>query len=206
VAVSHPAYTRMQVDERRRQLLDAGAELFAKHSFEEISMRELAEAAGVSKPLLYHYFPSKIDLFKAAVSEKAEELQRLIEPSSDLPAIEQLSQVLDSYLAWIEDNAQTWSKLLQSAATLPEARELVEDFRQRTMDLVLAQLTEGRKPRPALRIAIKGWLGYMDAAILDWTESKDLPRAKLRELLLAAFGAALMAATQADPRVRLRLD
>lgn len=196
----------MQVDERRRQLLDAGAELFAKHSFEEISMRELAEAAGVSKPLLYHYFPSKIDLFKAAVSEKAEELQRLIEPSSDRPAIEQLSQVLDSYLAWIEDNAQTWSKLLQSAATLPEARELVEGFRQRTMDLILAQLTEGRKPRPALRIAIKGWLGYMDAAILDWTESKDLPRAKLRELLLAAFGAALMAARQADPRVRLRLD
>jgi AcrR family transcriptional regulator len=204
--VSQPAYTRMQVDERRRQLLDAGAELFAKHSFEEISMRELAEAAGVSKPLLYHYFPSKIDLFKAAVSEKAEELQRLIEPSSDRPAIEQLSQVLDSYLAWIEDNAQAWSKLLQSAATLPEARELVEGFRQRTMDLILAQLTEARKPRPALRIAIKGWLGYMDAAILDWTESKDLPRAKLRELLLAAFGAALMAATQADPRVRLRLD
>jgi AcrR family transcriptional regulator len=204
--VSQPAYTRMQVDERRRQLLDAGAELFAKHSFEEISMRELAEAAGVSKPLLYHYFPSKIDLFKAAVSEKAEQLQRLIEPSSDRPAIEQLSQVLDSYLAWIEDNAQTWSKLLQSAATLPEARELVEGFRQRTMDLILAQLTEGRKPRPALRIAIKGWLGYMDAAILDWTESKDLPRAKLRELLLAAFGAALMAARQADPRVRLRLD
>jgi AcrR family transcriptional regulator len=204
--VSQPAYTRMQVDERRRQLLDAGAELFAKHSFEEISMRELAEAAGVSKPLLYHYFPSKIDLFKAAVSEKAEELQRLIEPSSDGPAIEQLSQVLDSYLAWIEDNAQTWSKLLQSAATLPEARELVEGFRQRTMDLILAQLTEGRKPRPALRIAIKGWLGYMDAAILDWSESKDLPRAKLRELLLAAFGAALMAAGQADRRVRLRLD
>jgi AcrR family transcriptional regulator len=204
--VSQPAYTRMQVDERRRQLLDAGAELFAKHSFEEISMRELAEAAGVSKPLLYHYFPSKIDLFKAAVSEKAEELQRLIEPSSDGPAIEQLSQVLDSYLAWIEDNAQTWSKLLQSAATLPEARDLVEGFRQRTMNLILAQLTEGRKPRPALRIAIKGWLGYMDAAILDWTESKDLPRAKLRELLLAAFGAALMAARQADPRVRLRLD
>ena len=204
--MSQPAYTRMQVDERRRQLLDAGAELFAKHSFEEISMRELAEAAGVSKPLLYHYFPSKIDLFKAAVSEKAEELQRLIEPSSDRPAIEQLSQVLDSYLAWIEDNAQTWSKLLQSAATLPEARELVEGFRQRTMDLILAQLTEGRKPRPALRIAIKGWLGYMDAAILDWTERKDLARAKLRELLLAAFGAALVAARQADPRVRLRLD
>ena len=42
-------------------------------------MRDIAEAAGVSKPLLYHYFPSKIDLFKAAVADKAAELQRLIE-------------------------------------------------------------------------------------------------------------------------------
>jgi AcrR family transcriptional regulator len=204
--VNQPAYRRLHVDERRRQLLDAGAELFAQHSFEEISMREIAEGAGVSKPLLYHYFPSKIDLFKAAVSEKAEELQQLIEPSGEGQAIEQLSQILDSYLAWIEDNAETWSKLLRSAATLPEGRELVEGFRKRTMDLILAQLTEGQKPRPALRIAVKGWLGYMDAAILDWTEGKDLPRRKLRDLLLAAFGAALMAAQQADPRVRLRLD
>lgn len=204
--MNQPAYRRLHVDERRRQLLDAGAELFAQHSFEEISMREIAEGAGVSKPLLYHYFPSKIDLFKAAVSEKAEELQQLIEPSGEGQAIEQLSQILDSYLAWIEDNAETWSKLLRSAATLPEGRELVEGFRKRTMDLILAQLTEGQKPRPALRIAVKGWLGYMDAAILDWTEGKDLPRRKLRDLLLAAFGAALMAAQQADPRVRLRLD
>jgi hypothetical protein len=46
----------------------------------------------------------------------------------------------------------------------------------------------------------------MDAAILDWTESKDLPRATLRDLLVAAFGGALMAAQQADPRLRLRLS
>jgi AcrR family transcriptional regulator len=203
--VAQPAYSRLQVDERRRQLLSAGAELFAKHSFEEISMRELADAAGVSKPLLYHYFPSKIDLFKAAVAEKAAELQGLIEPSGDGTPVEQLAASLDAYLVWVEDNAQTWSKLMQSAATLPEARELVQGFRERTMDLVLAQLTANRKPRPALRIAIKGWLGYMDAAILDWSEKKDLPRAKLRDLLIAAFAGALMAAQQADPRLRLRL-
>ncbi|MHB8490652.1 MAG: TetR/AcrR family transcriptional regulator [Solirubrobacteraceae bacterium] len=201
-----PAYTRLQVDERRRQLLDAGAQLFTEHAFEEISMRQIADAAGVSKPLLYHYFPSKIDLFKAAVAEKAQELQQLIEPSRQGPAVEQLAASLDAYLAWIEENAETWSKLVQSAAMLPEARELVEGFRQRTMDTVLAELTGKRKPRPALRTAIKGWLGYMDAAILDWVQAKDLPREKLRDLLLAVFGGALLAAQQADPRIRLRLD
>src|ERR1700756_3789754 len=83
-----PAYTRLNVDERRRQLLDAGAALFAEHAYQEISMRDIARAAGVSKPLLYHYFPSKIDLFKAAVAEHAAELQSTIEPGSDKDPLE----------------------------------------------------------------------------------------------------------------------
>ena len=200
-----PAYTRLQVDERHRQLLEAGAALFAEHSYEEISMRDIAKAAGVSKPLLYHYFPSKIELFKAAVAEKAAELQAVIEPTGDDTPFEQLSRSLDAYLAWIEANALTWSKLVQSAAALPEARELVENFRQRTMEMALRQLTGSHKPRPALRIAITGWLGFMDAAILDWTQAKDVPREQMRDLLIAAFGAALLSAQQLDPEIQLDL-
>jgi AcrR family transcriptional regulator len=197
---------RLQVDERRRQLIEAGSALFAEHAYEEISMREVAQAAGVSKPLLYHYFPSKIELFKAAVAEKAAELARLIEPSGEGTPLEELTLGLDAYLAWIEDNARRWSKLMQSATTLPEARQIVEGVRQRTMELVLSALAGRSKPRPALHIAIKGWLGYMDAAILDWTEARDLPREKLRELLVAAFAAALAAAQQTDPKLQLHLD
>lgn len=200
---TEPAYKRLQVDERRRQLIDAGAALFGKHAYEELSMREVAQAAGVSKPLLYHYFPSKIELFKAAVAEKAEELGQLIRPTGDGTPLEQLTAGLDAYLDWIEQNAQTWSKLMQSAATLPEARELVEGFRQHTMNLVLSGVIGKAKPRPAIRTAIKGWLAYMDAAILDWTQAKDLPREKLRELLVTAFTATLLAAQQADPKVKL---
>jgi AcrR family transcriptional regulator len=198
-----PAYKRLQVDERRRQLLDAGAALFAEQAYEEISMRDIAQAAGVSKPLLYHYFGSKTELFKAAIAESAAELQAAIEPTGDANPLEQLARSLDKYLAWIEAHARTWSKLMQSAATLPEARELIEGFRQRTMDMVLAQLAGPRKPRPLLRAAVTGWLGYMDAVILDWVETNDIPRDKLRDLLVAAFAATLAVAQQVDPEVKL---
>lgn len=201
-----PAYSRLQVDERRRQLLDAGAALFAEHAYEDISMRQIAAAAGVSKPLLYHYFPSKPDLFKAAFAVAAAELEAVIAPRDDgAPAVEQLSASLDGYLAWIEAHAKAWRNLMQSAARLPEARELVEGFRGGTMDLVLAELAGGDPPRPLLRTAVRGWLGYLDAAILDWTEHGDIPREKLRDLLLAAFGAALFAAQQGDPQIKLAL-
>jgi AcrR family transcriptional regulator len=203
--MAETAFTRLQVDERRRQLIDAGSALFAQHAFEEISMRQIAEAAGVSKALLYHYFPNKIELFKAAVQEYAGELQRLIEPNGGGTPIEQLSESLERYLAWIEHNALTWSKLMQSATALPEARDAVAGFRAATLESILVRLTGKRRPRPALRNALQGWLGYIDAAILDWVHNHDLTREELRDLLVAAFGAAVLAAQQTDPEIQLHV-
>ena len=201
--MGQPAYTRLDVDARYRQLLQAGTELFAEHAYEEISMRQIADAAGVSKALLYHYFPSKLDLFKAAVAQAADTLTRLIEPSGTGTPIDQLTASLDAYLAWIAANARTWRKLMRSAATLPEAGELVEGFRARTLQRVVAELTGSDTPPPALRTALQGWLGYLDAAILDWTAHQDLARETVRDLLVAAFGAALFAAQKADPSLQL---
>jgi AcrR family transcriptional regulator len=203
--MAEPAFTRLQVDERRRQLIDAGSALFAQYAFEEISMRQIAEAAGVSKALLYHYFPNKIELFKAAVQEHAGELQRITEPSGQGTPIDQLSESLDGYLAWIERNAETWAKLVQSATALPEAREVVQGFRAATLASIVVRLTGKSSPPAALRTALQGWLGYIDAAILDWVENGDLTREQLRGLLVAAFTAALFAAQQADSKIQLNV-
>lgn len=196
-----PAYTRLQVDERRRQLLLAGTTLFTDQAYEDITMAQIAKAAGVSKPLLYHYFASKIDLFKAAVAEHADELRQLLKaPPGHTPA-EQLAHALDAYLAWIEQHERTWTKLIQSTTTLPQARQFVDEFRSRTLVELAQGLTGDLQPKPALRTALRGWLGYIDAAILDWTAHHDLTRAQLRDLLLAAFGAAVLAAQQTDPSI-----
>ena len=72
-----PAYTRLDVDERRRRLLDLGAELFARHGYEELSMARIAREAGISKALLYHYFPSKQAYFAATLEQAAHELAHL---------------------------------------------------------------------------------------------------------------------------------
>ena len=203
--MSGPAYTRLQVDERRSQLIEAGAALFAEHAFEEITMRQIAQAAGISKPLLYHYFPSKIELFKAAVAEQAAQLEGLIEPSGDGTPFEQLTRSLDAYLAWIEDNSRAWRKLMQSAAALPEAADVVERFRARTLEQIFANVAGKGTPRPALRAALRGWLGYVDAVLLDWVDVRDLKRDQVRDLIVAAFGGALLAAQQVDPKVKLSL-
>lgn len=194
-----PAYTRLLFDERQRLLIDTAAELFAEHSYEEISMRQIAQAAGISKSLLYHYFPSKTELFRAAVAQRAQELRDVIEPAAGGTPLEQLSASIEAYLAWIDQNARAWSKLLASAAALPEVGEFVAAFRRGTLTRVSEALTGSPEPPPRLRSALVGWLGWLDAAILDWIEHRDLDRSELRELLLSAFGAATDAA-QAAPR------
>src|SRR5918999_2204654 len=112
-----PAYQRLAVDERRRRLLELGKDLFTRHTYAELSMATIAREAGISKALLYHYFPSKQAFFVATLEQQAEELAKRLEVDSDLPPAAQLSRALDAFLTWIEENAEGYAKLLEGGTT-----------------------------------------------------------------------------------------
>jgi AcrR family transcriptional regulator len=193
-----PAYTRMQVDERRRQLLELGAELFATHSFGELSMARIAREAGISKALLYHYFPSKQDFFVATLQQGAQEIARRTEPDPNLPPLEALAASLDAFLAWIEENETAYRKLMESVGSVPEVQALIDDIRDATSARILDGLGAGDPPPPKMRAAARGWLWFMDGAILDWLEHRDLSRTELRDFLLGSLAGSLMAAGAGD--------
>jgi AcrR family transcriptional regulator len=196
--VGEPAYTRMQVDERRRQLLERAAELFARHSFAELSMARIAGEAGISKALLYHYFPSKQELFVATLREAAEDVRRRTEPDPALPPAEALAGSLDAFLAWIEENGLAYRKLIESAGSVPEVSALIDEVRDRTSARILDGLGAAADRRPTVRAAARAWLWFMDGAILDWLEHRDLERTELRDFLLASLAGALTAAGAGD--------
>jgi len=189
-----PAYTRMQVDERREQLVKLGAELFTRHSFSELSMSRIAREAGISKALLYHYFPSKRHFFVATLQDAAEELARRTQPDPALPPAEALAASLDAFLGWIEENEPAYRKLMESAGTVPEVAEWITRVRDDTSSRILDGLGAGVDPPPRLRAAARAWLWFMDGAILDWLDHRDLERAELRELLLGSLAGSLAAA------------
>lgn len=196
-----PAFTRLDVDERRRQLLEAGARAFTERAYDEVSMSDVARAAGISKGLLYHYFPSKSEFFTATLAAAAAEVAAVTEPDPGKPPVEQLTGSLGAYLAWIEENASGYRRLLESAGS-PDVRSLIEDVRERTVVRIVEAVSEGA-PRPALRVAVRGWLWGMDGAILDWLDRAEVSRDELRDLLVATFVGALGAAGHVDPRVKL---
>ena len=204
--MAEAAYTRLGVDERRRQLLEAGARLFTEHAYEELTMSRIAAEIGISKGLLYHYFPSKADYFQATLEEAAADLERVTRPDPDKPPAEQLFHAVDAYLRWIDEHSDSYVKLLRSANALTEVSSLIDRVRDETADRIAAALTPGRrKPRPALRTAVHAWLWSIDGACLDWLERRDMSREQVRDLLVRAFLASLEAARSVDPRLELAL-
>ena len=187
-----PAYTRLNVDERRRQLLERATALFATHGYDELSMAKLAREAGISKPLLYHYFPSKRDLFEAVLSDAAEQHLRRIETDDTLSPAAQLTIAVGAYLQWIEENTGAYEKLLRSAG-IPEVRELIDRVREETAKRILAGIAPDGPP-PKVRAAVRAWLWYMDGVCLDWVRERDLDKDEVQGLLLGTLLGALTAA------------
>jgi AcrR family transcriptional regulator len=187
-----PAYTRLGVDERRRRLLELGTELFARHGYEDLSMARIAREAGISKALLYHYFPSKQAYFAATLEQAAAELAEATAPDPDKPPVEQLAGSLDAFLAWVEKHMGAYDKLIRSVGAVPDVRELVERVRDETAQRILAGLSN--EPTPELRAAVRGWLWFMDGVVLDWIEHRDIERPRLHALLLGTLLGAVTAA------------
>ena len=191
--MSRPSYRRLDVDERRRQLLERGAELFTSYPYEELSMSKIAAEVGISKALLYHYFPSKQAYFEETLSAWAEQLRERTEPDPDLPPVEQLKGSLDAFLALVGENEVAYKNLMQSAAGVAEIRALIEEVRLKTAQRILESLY-AQEPPPKARTAVSGWLWFMDGACLNWIEHHDIEREELRDLLLGVLMGALLAA------------
>ena len=183
--------SRLSTDERRAQLLELAVQLFSDRTYEEISIDDIAAAAGVSKGLLYHYFSGKRAFYVAAVRHAAEQLLADTEPADDapprgMPDEADLRRGIDAYLSFVERRRVAFSFLLRGGmGGDPEVREIVEDTRHRILGRMLEGL--GRREDDArLRIALRGFLGFAEAASLDWLERGDLDKGELAEMLMQA--------------------
>lgn len=195
-----PRRVRLQIDERRTQLLRLGIEMFASRPYEEISIDDIAEAAGVSKGLLYHYFPGKREFYVEAIRASSLHLRQLTEPDPLLPPSARLRAAIDAHLDYSREHRAVYQAIYSSGITVaPEVGTILEEHRAFVMDRLLKNLGIAR-PRPALRVALRAWIRLVEGASLDWTLRPDVSQNELRELLVAAYAALLDKALSVNPK------
>jgi AcrR family transcriptional regulator len=130
--------------EREDEMLEAAGQAFATHGFHEASMDAIAEAAGISKPMLYNYFGSKQGLYVAYVERSGRALiTRMREADSrNAPAAQRLHAGILAFLTYAEEHRSGWTVLHREtlaqggllAAELSELRERVAHMLTRLFD------------------------------------------------------------------------
>ncbi|CCK27458.1 TetR-family transcriptional regulator [Streptomyces davaonensis JCM 4913] len=198
-----PAYRRLSVEERRSQLLAAALSLFAHRAPEEVSLDDVAEAAGVSRPLVYRYFPGgKQQLYEAALRSAAEELEQCFDEPREGALIERLGRALDRYLAFVDEHDAGFSALLQGGSVVETSRttSIVDGVRRAAAEHILSHL-DVSEPGLRLRMTVKLWITSCEAASLLWLdEGKQPPVDELRDWLVDQFIAVLSVTGARDPQ------
>jgi AcrR family transcriptional regulator len=172
----------MDTDARREQLLALGLGMFAARTYDAVSIDDVALAAGISKGLLYHYFPTKRDFYVAVVCEAARRLLEVTDPPRDLLPLERLVAGLQGYLTFVDAHALTYAALLRGGiGTDEDVIRVVEGARATIIERLLEGLGQAA-PDALLRLLLRGWIGFVEATSLDWIQHRDLERDALLQL------------------------
>ncbi|RZU44477.1 TetR family transcriptional regulator [Streptomyces sp. BK022] len=198
-----PAYRRLSVEQRRSQLLESALALFAHRAPEDVSLDDVAEAAGVSRPLVYRYFPGgKQQLYEAALTSAAEALRLCFDEPREGPAAARLARVLDRYLAFVDEHDTGFSALLQGGSVVETSRTtaIVDGVRRAAAEHLYSHLGV-TEPGPRLRMTVRMWVAAVEASSLMWLdEDKRPPRDELRDWLVEQFTAVLVVTAGRDPQ------
>jgi AcrR family transcriptional regulator len=185
---------RLSTEERREQLLSVGARLFSESPYDEVWIEQVAEIAGVSRGLLYHYFPTKRDFFAAVVERESERMLRLTAAVPGTPVREQLSAGLDTFLAYVEAHAHGFRAFHRADAAGDQAVRRVYQQALAAQELQILralaadpELGRASEDRLELRIAVRGWLAFTTAVCLEWLRGADLTRDQVRDLCARAL-------------------
>jgi AcrR family transcriptional regulator len=185
--------------QRREALVAVAADLFARKPYEEIYISEIAEEAGVAHGLLFYHFKDKRGLYLAVLEQVLDEILELHKPREDEHTKEQrLRGLLRRHIEYRRSHVHTLLALMRAGGQDPDVDALFERGRRAGAEFVLDLLGLTTEPPPSLRIAIRGIMGMLDEATIDWlTHDCDVPTDELEHLVYRAT-VAILSSVQSD--------
>lgn len=196
----------MGVEERRQQLIGIALELFSRRSPDEVSIDEIATAAGISRPLVYHYFPGKLSLYEAALRRAAEDLTTRFQEPHEGPLGQRLRRAMGRYFDFVDEHGPGFSALMRGGPAVGSttANALVDSVRQAAYTQILGHLGVEEAP-VRLDLVVRSWISLAESTALIWLDGRRIPRAELEIQLVNDFAALAAVSAAYDDEMRTLL-
>ena len=190
---------RLSADERRRQLVAIGLAKIVETPIQDLSMDDIATEAGISRGLLFHYFPTKTDFYLACIAAAGRRILRTTAPDVDAPGEAQVEMTTRLMVEQIERRRDFYLALVHGHGVAdPRVTEVMDSVREGSTDRVVTALGVPAHQRDVVR----AWWAYTEDRALTWSAVPPGERPVLLPALVAECVAALhalLALSAAEP-------
>lgn len=197
-----PPFRRLSSDKRREEIIATAIKVFLARPEAEVSIDDLAAAAGSSRSSLYRYFDNKQELY-AAVSDRVAStvIERLDQVVADSPSWDLMIR-LHIYFDFIEEyEGIVGGVLAVGSGRAPEAaRHAAQRVRDHIVKITCETL-EVRKPSRNLEMVLRSWIAGVEWAGVEWLKTREPDRADLQQILARQLGSTLIGAAPTDPQI-----
>ena len=183
-----PKYSRLDPGQRREQILDAANALFAERAYDEVSIEDIASAAGVTRGLVHHYFGGRKDVYIGLLGRLGAQREEELRPPVGRSARARVADTVSRWLDWTEENRTIWLAAMAPGEDLadPDVERVVADLVQRAVALLAAFHADIAEDSPRLRYALECWAGLNRAATRRWLHG-EASREATHELLASTL-------------------
>ncbi|MGC4934619.1 TetR/AcrR family transcriptional regulator [Gordonia sp. DT30] len=182
----------MSPQARRDQLIALGLAMVGERPLEQVSIDAIAEEAGVSRALLFHYFDSKQDFHVAIARAQAEAMLECTAPEESLgDPLRILTASMSAFVDFVTDNRSAYMALIRGAASAdPAMREVFDHTRSvmagRVLDHAPALEIE---PTPVVEMTVHGWIAFVEQTTISWLTDPLITRDELLAVISSALPA-----------------
>ena len=183
-----PGFKRLDPAERRDQILDAASALFAERPYDEISIEDIAAAAGVTRGLVHHYFGGRKGVYVALLERIGAQREDRLRPPVGGTARARVEDTVSRWLDWTQANRTVYLAALGRGEDIadPDVRRVVTDLVRRAVALLIGYHADIAEDSPRLRHALECWTGLNRAATRRWLRG-EAARAATEELLASTL-------------------
>ncbi|WP_083862831.1 TetR/AcrR family transcriptional regulator [Gordonia soli] len=182
----------MSPEARRDQLIDLGLAMLADRPLEQVSIDAIAEAAGVSRALLFHYFESKQDFHVAIARAQAEQMLERTAPDATLgDPLVILAASMSEFIDYVVAHSTAYTTLMRGASSAdPAMREVVDNTRQVMARRILDHAPAlGVEVTPLTEMTVHGWIAFVEETTISWLTEPRVSRDELLGLISASLPA-----------------